>query len=212
MLTSFASLRKTECAMTPDEQLSEKRTLARVLAGDADAFEGIVRLHARTLQRLAMRIVGNQAAAEDVVQETFLRAFRALDRFDPDTEILPWLRRIASNAAIDHLRRHRRELPLEVQDEEGDWGRREPAAEAPLPDRHAASSQVRQAARRAIQGLSPDERAAFVLRHLEGRSIAEIGHTLGKGDNATKQSIFRAVKKLRRALVGFTEVPREELA
>ena len=103
--------------MTPDQQTSEKRTLARVRAGDADAFEGIVRLHARTLQRLAMRIVGNQAAAEDVVQETFLRALRALDRFDPETEVLPWFRRIASNAAIDHLRRHWRERALEGQHE-----------------------------------------------------------------------------------------------
>jgi RNA polymerase sigma-70 factor (ECF subfamily) len=71
---------------------------------------------------------------------------------------------------------------------------------------------VRVATERALGQLSPDERAAFVLRHLEGRSIAEIGRTLGKGDNATKQSIFRAVRKLRRALVGFTEVAREELA
>lgn len=194
----------------------ETQAIARVRAGDADAFEPVVRQYARALHLLAMRIVGQAAAAEDVVQETFLRAFRAIDRFDagPDGsgEILPWLRRIATNAALDHLRRVRRERSLEVQDGAGEWVLLEPATDAPSPARHAASAQVRVATERALGQLSPDERAAFVLRHLEGRSIAEIGRTLGKGDNATKQSIFRAVRKLRRALVGFTEVAREELA
>jgi RNA polymerase sigma-70 factor (ECF subfamily) len=193
----------------------ETQALARVRAGDPDGFEVIVRLHARTLQRLAVRIVGDPAAAEDVVQDAFLRAYRAIDGFRDGSELLPWLRRIASNVAIDHLRRSRPEAPLEVRDGQGGWVAREPAAESPLPDRNAASAQVRAAAQRAMHRLSADERAAFVLRHLEGRSIAEIGRTLGKGDNATKQSIFRAVKKLRQALAGFSEmaeVRREELA
>jgi len=191
---------------------AERQAVARAKAGDGDAFGVVVRLHSRTLFRTAARIVGSAATAEDVVQETFLRAYRALARFDERHELLPWLQRIAVNAAIDELRRARRESPLGRRDADGEWSDLDPADAAPSPERRAASAGIGRAAARALGGLSEDERTAFVLRHLEGRPIAEISRALGKGDNATKQSIFRAVRKLRRALAAWTEVPREELA
>jgi RNA polymerase sigma-70 factor (ECF subfamily) len=206
-LTRSAGTAASEVPSRPSAE--ETAALARIRAGQADAFEVIVRLHARTLQRLAVRIVRSEAAAEDVVQEALLKAFRALGRFDDAGArhpILPWLRRIATNCALDSLRRGGREQPLEIHDDEGQPHAFDPVSGDPTPDRRAASGEVRRAARRALGGLSPDERVAFVLRHLEGRSIAEIGQTLGKNDNATKQSIFRAVRKLRRALVGFYEL------
>jgi RNA polymerase sigma-70 factor (ECF subfamily) len=193
--------------MTDDERTA----LRRVRAGDADAFEAIVALYARSLRRVAARIVGGGDAADDVVQETFLRAFRALDRFDETQELAPWLHRIAANAAIDEARRRGRELSL-TPDEEGLSPVAEPTSTEPSPARHAASAEIGRATRRALAELSPYERAAFVLRHYEGHSIAEISRALGRRDNATKQSIFRAVRKLRRALVPFVEVPHEELA
>jgi RNA polymerase sigma-70 factor (ECF subfamily) len=191
---------------------AERQAVARAKAGDGDAFGVVVRLHSRTLFRTAARIVGSAATAEDVVQETFLRAYRALARFDERHELLPWLQRIAVNAAIDEVRRVHREAPLGRRDADGEWNALDPADVAPSPEREAASAAVGRAAARALGDLSEDERTAFVLRHLEGRPIAEISRALGKGDNATKQSIFRAVRKLRRALAAWTEVPREELA
>jgi RNA polymerase sigma-70 factor (ECF subfamily) len=194
---------------------AERAAIHDTRAGNPDAFGVLVRLHSRALYRLAVRIVGRPEKAEDVVQEAFLRAFRALDRFDDRGEILPWLRRIAANAAIDELRRARREEPLAGEDDR-EWEEghlfRMPASPEPSPDRRTASAQVGRAARRALAGLSPDERTAFLLRHVEGCSIAEISRALGKRENATKQSIFRAVRKLRRSLVAWTEVRREELA
>jgi len=197
---------------------AERAAIRETRAGNPDAFAVLVRLHSRTLYRLAVRIVGDPERAEDVVQEALLRAFRALDRFDDRGEILPWLRRIAANAAIDELRRRRREQPL-ADESPGPWREsgdghpaRLPASTEPSPDRRTASAQVGRAARRALAGLSPDERAAFLLRHVEGCSIAEISRALGKRENATKQSIFRAVRKLRRSLAAWTEVRREELA
>jgi RNA polymerase sigma-70 factor (ECF subfamily) len=194
---------------------AERAAIDETRAGNPDAFAVLVRLHSAALFRLAVRIVGSPERAEDVVQEAFLRAFRALDRFDDRGAILPWLRRIAANAAIDELRRSRREEPLGGEDdrESGEWyPSRLPASTEPSPDRRTASAQVGRAARRALAGLSPDERTAFLLRHVEGCSIAEISRALGKRENATKQSIFRAVRKLRRSLVAWTEVRREELA
>jgi RNA polymerase sigma-70 factor (ECF subfamily) len=190
----------------------EREAVRRVKAGDADAFGVLVRLHSRSLHRLASRVLAGGEGADDVVQETFLRAFRTFDRFDDSAPLAPWLHRIAANAAIDQLRRSRREVALGFDD--SDEGARElsPPDGAPPPDRRAGSAEIARAARRALAGLSATERAAFLLRHCDGHSIAEISRVLGKGDNATKQSIFRAVRKLRRALAPWTEVTREELA
>jgi RNA polymerase sigma-70 factor (ECF subfamily) len=189
----------------------ELAAIRRVREGDADAFEALVAAHSRSVYRICHRVVGDAAAAEDAVQETFLRAYRFLARFDDRAEFSTWLHRIAVNAAIDELRKRRRHR-LEVA----------PAAEAPAleevlpsaepaPDRRVLSSELGRATATALAGLTPVERAAFVLRHYAGRSIAEISATLGKRENATKQSIFRAVRKLRAALAPLLESPHEAL-
>ena len=183
----------------------------RVLAGDTAAFEGLVAAHSRAVYGLAFRITGNAAAAEDVVQETFLRAFRFLSRFDQRAELGTWLHRIAVNAAIDLGRRSRRERAARIDlPDEGDRSLAEvPTGEAG-PERRALAAEIRRRTAAALAGLSPSERAAFVLRHCEGRSIAEISSTLGKRDNATKQSIFRAVRKLRVALAPLVSAENQE--
>ncbi len=173
----------------------------RVLAGDTDAFEGLVAAHSRAVYGLAYRVTGNAAAAEDAVQETFLRAFRVLARFDQRAGFGTWLHRIAVNAAIDQTRRTRRERAARVDlPEEGAQALAELPTGDAGPERQALDAEIRRRTEGALAGLSPSERAAFVLRHCEGLSIAEISSTLGKRDNATKQSIFRAVRKLRVAL------------
>jgi RNA polymerase sigma-70 factor (ECF subfamily) len=183
----------------------------RVLAGDTEAFEGLVAAHSRTVYGLAYRLTGNPAAAEDAVQETFLRAFRFLSGFDQRAEFGTWLHRIAVNAAIDLGRRSRRERAARVDlPDEGDLSLAEvPAGEAG-PERRALAAEIRRRTAAALAGLSSSERAAFVLRHCEGRSIAEISSTLGKRDNATKQSIFRAVRKLRVALAPLVSAKNQE--
>jgi len=185
----------------------------RVRAGDADAFEALVAAHSRAVHRICWRIVGDPAAAEDAVQETFLRAYRFLASFDDRAEFGTWIHRIAVNAAIDELRKRRREKVFrdELPPEEDAAAAPELASHEPAPDRRAIASELARAAQAALAHLSPDERTAFVLRHYEGRSIAEIGVALGKRENATKQSIFRAVRKLRRALAPLLEQPHEAL-
>jgi RNA polymerase sigma-70 factor (ECF subfamily) len=184
----------------------------RVLAGDTDAFEGLVAAHSRAVYALAFRVTGNAQAAEDAVQETFLRAFRFLASFDQRAELGTWLHRIAVNAAIDQGRRTRRERAARVDlPDEGDLSLSEvPSGEAG-PERRALDAEIRRRTEAALAGLTPSERAAFVLRHYEGRSIAEISSTLGKRDNATKQSIFRAVRKLRSALAPLAPLVAPEI-
>ncbi|HEY6065490.1 MAG TPA: RNA polymerase sigma factor, partial [Thermoanaerobaculia bacterium] len=130
---------------------------------------------------------------------TFLKAYSALPRFEGSSEVATWLHRIASNCAIDALRR-RRARP----------GDRAGWEETPAPDVLAATgvdpesaaygSEVQSRMAESLTLLSPMERAAFTLRHFEGRSIAEIARVLGLKTNATKNCVFRAVAKLRREL------------
>ncbi|MEM8993440.1 MAG: RNA polymerase sigma factor [Acidobacteriota bacterium] len=171
--------------------------IAAARRGDRDAFRRLVEAHSPSTFRVAFRILGDEAAAEDAVQETFLSAYRRLPSFDGRARFSTWLHRIAVNRAID-LRRKRRRDRSETRpavDEPLDA-----VSEAPRPDRLLASKQVGDATRRGLDLLSELERTAFVLRHVDGCSIAEIGAELDLKPSATKQAIFRAVHKLRRAL------------
>ena len=147
--------------------------------------------------RLAFRMTGNEEDAEDVVQETFLKAYRNLHRFAGQSEFSTWLHRIGANCAVDALRRRsssrRQERPLEEEALEA-------AASDPTPERVAFGSDIQRRVARSLEGLSAMERAAFVLRHFEGRSIAEIASVLGVRSGAARNCVFRAVEKLRRDL------------
>ena len=175
--------------------------LDRARQGDSDAFRALVETHGRSVFRLAFRMTGNQQDAEDVVQESFLRAYRQLGRFQSRANFGTWLYRIVSNCAVD-LMRSKQARHDQVR---GDSLDREaavelPAAGVPGPERMAQSAEIQRRVQEALRELSPLERAAFTLRHYEGRSIGEISATLGLGTSAAKHSVFRAVKKLRVAL------------
>lgn len=170
----------------------------RARAGDTEAFRELVERYSGRIFRLAYRILGDEPSAEDAVQETFLRAYRSLARFDARSQFGTWLHRIAANTSVEILRKHQRTRPERIGEEAG--AASPLPSHAPGPDRRALSQEVERAVRGALADLSPTERAAFVLRHFEGRSIAEICGALGLRESAGKQAIFRAVKKLRRVL------------
>ena len=173
--------------------------------GDSEAFHGLVDRHSRAVYRIAYRMTGSPHDAEDVVQETFLRAYKQLGRFESRANFGTWLHRIAVNCSIDLIRsRPHREAAHENSDLEqfGAAVDRTDTAGA-SPERLMMSTQVQERIAVAMDGLSAMERAAFMLRHFEGRSIDEISHALGLKTNATKHSIFRAVRKMRVALEPF---------
>lgn len=175
--------------------------VARAQAGESEAFRDLVELHSGRLFRLAYRLTGNSHDAEDVVQEAFLRAYRALSRFDARADFGTWLHRIGANCAIDVLRARKRRGESGFRRE----GIAEPdldalAASGPGPETAAMSAQSRRGIEQALGVLSEKERAAFVMRHFEQMPIEEIARTLHVGTGAVKQSVFRAVRKLRRSL------------
>lgn len=173
--------------------------LTRARQGDSDAFRALVDRHSRRVFQLAFRMTGNQQDAEDVVQESFLRAYRQLGRFEARANFGTWLYRIVANCAVDLMRTkwHRHERA--GRETEDGWMEMA-TSDTPGPERLAESAEIQRRVAAALDGLSPLERAAFTLRHYEGRSIEEIGSTLNLGTSAAKHSVFRAVKKLRAAL------------
>jgi RNA polymerase sigma-70 factor (ECF subfamily) len=175
--------------------------IERARSGDSDAFRQLVEQHSRAIFRLAFRMTGNEEDAEDVVQETFLRAYKQLDKYEARSSFSTWLYRIASNYSLDLIRMRKRH---EEKRERGTSEDRDILHNIPVtdpgPDRIVYGTQVQERVNEALNELSPQERTAFVLRHFEGLSIEEIGESLGTGTNATKHSIFRAVQKLRRSL------------
>jgi len=156
------------------------------------------------LFRLAFRITGHRQDAEDVVQETFIRAHRNRERFDASAELGSWLHRIATNVAIDVLRKRRRRR---AQVEDSLDAHVDLSVAEPDPEHRARGREIERLIRRALVLLSEKEKAAFVLRHFEGLSIEEIGRVTGTGTNTTKNLIFRAVRKIRRELAPHVEVP-----
>jgi RNA polymerase sigma-70 factor (ECF subfamily) len=171
--------------------------------GDRDAFRGLVQRYSPALFRLAYRMTGNEQDAEDVVQETFLKAYRRLGQFESRSLFSTWLHRIAANCAYDLMRRRARQ-----KEDPGDLSTIPQASTAePSPDRIVLSGEIASRLAAALGRLSPAERSAFVLRHHEGLSIQEIGATLGLETSAVKQCIFRAVRKMRLALSPLAGVP-----
>jgi RNA polymerase sigma-70 factor (ECF subfamily) len=174
--------------------------------GDSDAFHALVDRHSRAVYRVAYRMTGNSQDAEDVVQETFLRAYKQLGRFESRANFGTWLHRIAVNCSIDLIRsRPHREAAHDAPDLEH-FGAALDEGTAASPERLMLSTEVQERISGAMSGLSAMERAAFTLRHFEGHSIDEISRSLGLKTNATKHSIFRAVRKMRAALEPLTNL------
>jgi len=185
---------------------TDAATVAMARGGDSEAFRALVERHSRAVYRLAHRMTGNPSDAEDVVQETFLKAYKQLGRFESRSNFSTWLHRIAVNCSIDLIRsRPHRETGHDTADLEyigGAEKTRHDTAQK-TPERLMLSTEVQDRINSAMSSLSHRERAAFVLRHFEGHSIDDISRSLGLKTNATKHSIFRAVRKMRAALEPF---------
>lgn len=162
---------------------------------DRDAFAELVRRHASRIYNLAYRMTGNQADAEDMVQETFIRAYRALPGFKPDRSFGAWLYRIAVNACLTHRGRQAGEARAPL-------GEDVPALldGAASVDDMAERHEVQAAVQQAIAGLPPMYRMVVVLYHLEDRSYTEIADLLGLPLNTVRTHLHRGRALLRERL------------
>lgn len=172
-------------------------------AGDADAFDGLVRRHIRSLYGFVYRMVGNdRATAEDIVQETFMRAWKHLDRFDPERSFRAWLFSIGRNAALDRLRR-RRDIPFALfrDDQGGNVLEETSGDDARSVDELLARADADRTMRRALDRLSPDQRTLLDLRYRDDLSLAEIAQVFGIPYNTVKNRHTRAIRSLKQAFL-----------
>lgn len=181
--------------------------------GDRGSFARLIEEHSPQIYRLALRMLGDPQEAEDVLQETFLNAFRAIGTFENRSSLGTWLYRIAANQALMRLRRS---APLEVSVDESLAG--EEGEEVPsqlydwccLPEEEFMTSEAQAQLEAAIGQLPPSLRAVFVLRDLHGLSTQETAEALGITAGAVKTRLSRARLRLRNGISGyFTERGRE---
>ena len=179
------------------EIVAEARLVSDALGGSQPAFEQIVRRYQRPVISLIVRMTGDRARAEDLAQETFVKAFRSLKSFDSTRRLSSWLFRIAHNTTLDALRRLKPEV-VELEGlSEGD-PRRDPAAPAaPDPLEQAA---LGAALNRSLLSLRPDYRAAIALRYDQQLPFDEIGRILGIPEVTARSYVHRARKELARSL------------
>jgi len=173
-----------------EERAVERAHIERAQRGDAIAFRALVERHHRGVFSLARRMTGDAAEAEDLTQETFARAFVALDDFDSSFRLSTWLYRIALNACRDHLKSPRRR-------EQPDPSAANGAAHVPAPE--AAMDRDREAVRvrAALERLSPSYREALVLKDMQGLAYEEIREITGAPVTALKIRVLRARARLR---------------
>ncbi|HTZ49812.1 MAG TPA: RNA polymerase sigma factor [Verrucomicrobiae bacterium] len=193
------------------EGISDAVAVQRTLAGDRDAYRVLVERYSLYLYRLAYRMSGNAHDAEEVVQEAFLRAYQKLSQFAGNSNFGTWVYRIAANYAIDRIRQRNVEearqaspsRPTEDGSEIDTMAMiKDPSAS---PEHLASSAELAAKMQQALDSLTPAERTAIVMRHWEGCAIEEIAAVLKSNSNATKNTVFRAVAKLRKALEPFAE-------
>ncbi len=177
---------------------NEAELLARIRNGATDDFAEVIQQYQPLVFSICHRYERDAHLVEDLAQETFVKAWRALDQFDGRAPLSHWLSRIAVNVALDHLRRRKRvknETAIEDLGEDVlDWLKNE--------NEHSdlEAGQAREVLEMALQKLSPEERMVITLQEIEGKSLHEISALMGTSGVATRVRAFRARKKLKKAL------------
>lgn len=187
-------------------EVTDAAVVMQVLAGDKDAFRVLVERHSRSIHRVAYRMTGDPQDSEEIVQETFLRAYKSLDHFELRANFGTWLYRIAINRSLDFLSAKKARMQnkdtYQIADEpDAEDGRQvQLPASSPGPDRLLISGEIKRKVAMAMKLLTPAERVAFTMRHMEGQSIEEISQALNLKASAAKNCVFRAVQKIREQL------------
>ena len=174
-----------------------RQLIVRAQKGDSESFHKIVAIYDERIMILALQLTQNEQDAEDVFQETFIKTYKNIKKFRFESEIFTWIYRIAINTAYNFKRKQSRMQILEPRQEDSrdhiEWL----ASENPSDDR---SRGFKQAVRNSLQILPQQQRAVFILKHLQNLKIRDIANILDISEGTVKKYLFRAVEKLRLAL------------
>ena len=192
--------------MSIDTKRVEDFSLEKLRSGDRAEFARLVEAYSGVIYRLALKMLENPQDAEDVLQETFIKALRAIKNFDGRSNLSTWLYRIATNEALMLLRRHKRitvslDEPAETEEQEVeplqivDW--------CCMPEEELVSAEARAYLDKAVEELPYSLRVVFLLRDIEGLSTLETGEVLNLSETAVKTRLSRARLRLRELLTGY---------
>jgi RNA polymerase sigma-70 factor, ECF subfamily len=199
---------ETRVAPSSRPAVADEALVRRALAGERDAFEALVRRHQRALVSHLYRITGQREAALDLAQEVFLKVYVSLGSYDPRFRFTTWLYRIASNCAIDLLRRKEPRtchLPGEAADETSEAPPASLAGNDPTPDEILRARELQVRIEAAIQRLPAEYRQLILLRHRQHCRYDEIARITSLPLGTVKNRIFRAREVLRSALADVLE-------
>jgi RNA polymerase sigma-70 factor (ECF subfamily) len=187
--------------MNEKPEMDENTLIRLAQAGDAAAWRSLFDAHYRKVFNTAFRFLANQSDAEDVLQETFVRAFRGLDGFDSSFAggFSSWIGRIGANCSLDALRRKKKTRET-VSLEDDAVSHPSDTNHAADPERSTGNREIQARIEEALEDLSPKQRLIFTLRHYEGYTTREIAGMVDVTEGSVKTHLFRAVGALRRRL------------
>lgn len=198
----FRIVRKTKspgCVRVGEETLdSDAILVTRCLAGDDSAFNMLVGRWSRYAGAVALGVTGDHHDAADVVQESFLKAYRKLEDLKDPSSFKSWLRHIVRSTALDRLRRNKTTVALDAKETEG----LEPMEDRPGPRDMLQNAELRAAVRDRINALPPAMREVLTLKYLDDRSYEEIAELTGSSVSSVESRLHRARMKLRDAFRG----------
>jgi RNA polymerase sigma-70 factor (ECF subfamily) len=190
----------------------DQQLVGRAQRGDKQAFEILVRKYQRKLVRLLSRFVRDASDVEDVAQEAFIKAYRALPTFRGDSAFYTWLYRIGVNTAKNYLVANGRRAPTmtEIDGEGGEGGEEsESFKDLNTPESELASRQIAESVNRTLQALPEELRTAITLREIEGLSYEEIAQVMNCPIGTVRSRIFRAREAIAQELRPHLDTPRE---
>jgi RNA polymerase sigma-70 factor (ECF subfamily) len=183
--------------------MDEHAIIEGMARGDQRAFRELVEQYKKKVYYLALDMAGNPVDAEDISQEVFLKVYRSFATFRQGARLGSWLYRITYNASIDHLRRRGASpepVPDEILESRGRSGAGFLQRDVPDPSALLEAGQLQERIARALEKVSPQEKAVFLLRHYEDLMLKDIASTLGLSIGAVKSYLFRAVRKIQKEL------------
>jgi RNA polymerase sigma-70 factor (ECF subfamily) len=187
----------------PHEHPEDAVLVRKAQEGDVDAFESLVRKYQQTVYAVCRRLTGAHQSADDLAQETFIKAYFALATFDSRWPFYPWLRKIAVNTSLNYLKSRKRERPLTDEALAGRGSNPQPARDLPQARLEQAEFEAR--FRRAVDSLPEEQKSVFVLRFYEDLSYEEISRTLEVPQGTVMSRLNRARQKLKALLADSLE-------
>jgi RNA polymerase sigma-70 factor, ECF subfamily len=192
------------------EPVDDRDLVEAAKRGDREAFRTLFERYHRRAYALAFGVLRHQDDALDVVQDAFIKAHKYLDKFEGNSSFYTWLYRIVMNLAIDHLRKHRRVRPVELDEQKLDEGSADEGLLPKLlggnPGRALMDKEIRQRIDQALGELSDNHRAVLIMRELEGLSYEEMAQTMGCSKGTIMSRLFHARKNMQKRLVDLVDV------